>query len=308
LNQDISVIIATFNGAGRIGNLLNSLCNQSIYPKEIIVVIDGSVDDTLAVVKSFDGKLPLKILEIKNSGRSIARNTGFRNSECELLVFFDDDMRPFRECLHDHLQHHQKYPGSLLVGAISEDLDLIKTDIQYYRKFLYGRKGWWVPEEKPFVPMTEKNIYLSAANFSINRQNFEKLNGFDENLRDTEDYDLGIRALKLNLDVYGMEKEARAYHDDRVTCKSYIQRQRQYRTSGNQLARMKPELHQNLFKEQSLNLPFYKRTIYSLVSNRYSVNLVDSGTLKYFLPQSLRFKFYDAVISGLSDVFPLRKI
>ena len=304
----LSIIIPTYNRGDRITATLESITTQTLLPHEVIVVIDGSTDNTADVVKKFSSKLPLTVVEIPNGGRSVARNTGVARSTGDLLVFFDDDMRLFPDCLRDHLDHHQKYPGSLFVGAIREDEKLFVTDIQQYRLSLYERKGWVNQEQSAPEPMNESNLYLAAANFSIDRKSFNALSGFDERLRDSEDFDLGARAVKEGYSIYGSNSSAFAYHDDPITCRYYISRQRQYYQSRTQLRNMKPELYRNRPKDYSVKVSGIKKIIFSLFANGTMVKLVDSGLLKWVLPRPLRYKFYDLVIGGMSDIFPERRL
>ncbi len=304
----LSVIIPTYNRGDRIVSTLNAIMLQLMPPYEVIVVIDGSTDNTAEIVRNFNNRLPLKVIEISNGGRSVARNAGVAHSSGDLLVFFDDDMRPFPECLTHHVDHHLKYPGSLFVGAIREDKNLFTSDIQQYRLTLYERKGWVQSEPADLLPMNESNLYLAAANFSVSRKSFDALAGFDERLRDSEDFDLGARALREGFKVYGSNSSAFAYHDDPITCRYYIMRQRQYYDSRRMLQKFKPELYTNRSKDYSVKVSGIKKMIFSLFANSNMVRLVDSGLLKWLLPKSIRYKFYDLVIGGMSDIFPDRKL
>lgn len=305
----LSIIIPTYNRGDKIAATLESITTQTMLPHEVIVVIDGSTDNTADVVRTFSRRLPLTVVEIPNGGRSVARNTGVGRSTGDLLLFFDDDMRLFPNCVKEHYAHHQKHPGSLFVGAIREDEKLFTTDIQQYRLSLYERKGWVNQEQVEPEPMNATNMYLAAANFSISRKSFDALGGFDERLRDIEDFDLGVRALNARFEIYGSQHDAKAYHDDLITCRSYIRRQREYYTSRLKLQAIKPDLYsEHSQKNFIVNVSPVKKMVFSLFSFRIFVNMIDSGMLKYLIPKNLRYRFYDMVIGGLSDIFPQRKI
>jgi glycosyltransferase involved in cell wall biosynthesis len=85
----ISVIIPAFNRAHLIGETLRSLLMQTKPADEIIVVDDGSTDDTAAVAAGFGP--PVKVIRQANAGPAAARNTGFRASCGEFIHFFDSD-------------------------------------------------------------------------------------------------------------------------------------------------------------------------------------------------------------------------
>lgn len=89
----VSVIIPVFNEENDILECLNSLSDQSERDFEVIVVDDGSTDETLKVLSEFEVKnLKLKILCGKHSGAGSARNLGVKNARGRILVFVDADM------------------------------------------------------------------------------------------------------------------------------------------------------------------------------------------------------------------------
>jgi len=306
----ISVVIPTFNRASSISKPLEALTLQTMPPNEVIVVVDGSNDNTVDIVAKFEGKIPIKVVVIPNSGRSVARNTGVNNSSGDLIIFFDDDMRPFPDCIQQHVDHHSKHPNSLFVGAIREDDKIFVSDIQRWRNDLYERKGWGpVEDSSGSESLSFENLYLAAANFSISREAFEKLGGFDEQLRDIEDFDLGYRALTSGYMVFGSANKAKAFHDDLITCRSYIMRHREYGIANKYLQKLKPELYSGRpIKYFKLKISFLKRIVFFIFSFKTMVDLIDSGIFVYLIPKPIRYRFYDVVVGGLSDVFPKRKI
>ena len=94
-----SIIVPTFNRASSLPNVINSLINIE-YPKElfeIIVINDGSEDNTLEVLKSYENYI--SFYSIENSERGYARNYGASKSKFKYLNFFDSDDL----CLPNHL-------------------------------------------------------------------------------------------------------------------------------------------------------------------------------------------------------------
>src|SRR6187397_1060160 len=90
-----SVIIPTYNGAHKVVNVLRALEQQTHLPDEVVVVIDGSTDNTAELLRTNTFKLPsLRIIEQPNGGRAQVRNRGAKEASQDLLIFFDDDMRP----------------------------------------------------------------------------------------------------------------------------------------------------------------------------------------------------------------------
>ena len=95
---DISVIIPVFNGELYIQKCLDSLLDQEVKPREIIVVDNGSNDNTMALVGSYEG---ISLLEEKRPGAGMARNKGSKNARGSILAFIDADCRAERDWIKE---------------------------------------------------------------------------------------------------------------------------------------------------------------------------------------------------------------
>lgn len=93
-----SVVIPAYNIGRLVGRAIDSVLAQTHQPDEIIVVDDGSTDDTADVIQSYGGKV--KYIHQENIGLAGARNTGIKASVCEWVAFLDGD----DEWLPQHLQ------------------------------------------------------------------------------------------------------------------------------------------------------------------------------------------------------------
>jgi glycosyltransferase involved in cell wall biosynthesis len=85
----ISVVIPTYNRAGLIGETLAAVFAQSLPPDEIIVVDDGSQDETRAVLAGYGGRI--RAIHATNQGDLVARNAGLRAADGPLVAFCDSD-------------------------------------------------------------------------------------------------------------------------------------------------------------------------------------------------------------------------
>ena len=84
----VSVIIPAYNASKHIARAINSVLAQTCQPDRIIVVDDGSTDNTSEIVKQFDS---VKYIYQENSGVSIARNTGIEAADSNWIAFLDAD-------------------------------------------------------------------------------------------------------------------------------------------------------------------------------------------------------------------------
>jgi len=87
VDPSIAVIIPLFNGVSYIEYALQSVFRQTLPPTEIIVVNDGSTDNSVDIIERFAKVHPIKLLHTSNRGQSEARNVGVRESESELIAF-----------------------------------------------------------------------------------------------------------------------------------------------------------------------------------------------------------------------------
>ena len=110
--KSASIIIPTFNGASRIGNCLDSLVKQTTgRDVEILVVDDGSTDNTANVVRSYSS---VRIISQANAGPASARNRGAIEARGNILLFTDDDCVPMPDWLEAMLESFQ---DTEVVGA-----------------------------------------------------------------------------------------------------------------------------------------------------------------------------------------------
>jgi len=306
INNLVSVIIPTYNGEKKILNVLRALENQIYKDFEVIVVIDGSTDNTFKVLMNHSFNLrDFQIIQQENNGRAGVRNSGATKANGSLLIFFDDDTRPQPNCVQLHIEHHKLKPMSIAVGHVPEDLSMAKTDFQKYKCYLTEKWTHIWSEGEIQIPFDKP--YLTAANFSIPKTIFEKLNGFDNNLNDSEDFDLAVRASELKIPSFFLYK-AIAYHDDFLSCRSYIKRLRQYKSSHEKLKELKPDLYNRFNQYEYKKIAIHKKLIYSMFTFKLWVNIIDSTFFFQILPKKIRFKLYDIITTGFVEYFRNRNL
>jgi glycosyltransferase involved in cell wall biosynthesis len=116
-----TVSICTYNGAARIGNVLESLVPQTLPPDqwEVLVVDNACTDNTVDVCKEWRDKLPvsLRIVREKWPGLSYARGCAGRNAWGEIVCFLDDDNLPAPEFVDRAVTAFQNHPRAGAIGG-----------------------------------------------------------------------------------------------------------------------------------------------------------------------------------------------
>ena len=151
----VSVIIPTYNRAHLIGRAIKSVLNQTYQDFEIIIVDDGSTDNTEKLIKNFQKKdKRIKYIQYKvNKGEGAARNTGIKISKSPFIAFQDSDDESFPQRLEKQIKVFEN--ESQKVGLVYSDMILI--DKRGQKKYFMSPK--FTPENG--------FIYEKALNYEI---------------------------------------------------------------------------------------------------------------------------------------------
>jgi len=177
-----SVIIPAYNCEAFIGEAIESAISQEGVNIEIIVVDDGSSDDTVAVAKRF-GK-HITIIRQPNSGPAVARNHGAKVSSGNILAFLDADdlwLPTKLKCQSRKLKdgYPMVYTDRFNIGDLG-DLPEVQTDV------------FPMPEGKIFADLLMGNV-ITTSSVVIRKDIFQVLGGFRNEYIHCEDWDLWLR-------------------------------------------------------------------------------------------------------------------
>jgi len=181
----VSVIIPTYNRAHLVGRAIRSVLNQTYQDFEIIVVDDGSTDNTEEVVKSFNDPRIRYIRHEENRGGSAARNTGIRAARGEYIAFLDDDDYWLPTKLDKQVQVAKKSSPS--VGMIYTGLAFIEVKINKVVKIFRPQYRGKLTLEEMFAWTAPTPTML------VRKECLNAVGGFDEKLPRYQDPDLGVR-------------------------------------------------------------------------------------------------------------------
>ena len=146
LSDSVSVVIPAYNSEQFISETIQSVLAQSVKPAEIIVVDDGSTDETSKVVQKF-GK-PVKLIQTPNSGVSHARNIGVERATSTWVAFLDSDDTWEEEFLETFLRYASENPLAVLLFS---DFQTFGQDSN--PQFLGKAFGRWRREYELWSPL-----------------------------------------------------------------------------------------------------------------------------------------------------------
>lgn len=129
-NPKISVVIPVYNAEDTIGNILEKLIDQEYRNIEIIVVNDGSKDDSWKILKVFSKKDKRVIaIDQKNAGASTARNIGINKSTGEFITFVDSDDDISDKLISELAKHIKDNSDFIMCGMSMNDKDIVAPDV-----------------------------------------------------------------------------------------------------------------------------------------------------------------------------------
>mgnify|MGYP000321373830 FL=1 len=177
----VSVVIPTYNREQYLQKALGSVLAQTYQCFEIIVIDDGSTDDTATLIRSF--KKDITYIYQENQGISKARNVGIRNSRGDFIAFLDSDDYWFPEKTELQIALFQKHPE---YGMVASRCASIRLDGRYRETNRPGSSGWVL--EQLF-----RANFIRTSSAIIRRECFNRIGLFDEELKECEEYDLWLR-------------------------------------------------------------------------------------------------------------------
>ena len=179
----VSVIIPAYNRAHLVGRAITSALAQSFKDLEIIVVDDGSMDETRELVGSFSDSLIRYLRHSENKGGSEARNTGIKAARGEYIALLDSDDEWLPQKLQSQLDILQELPPCW--GGVCTGFWLLE--------------GTSVVERTPDLPRNLSNLLLAHCPLSagstlmVRKEILDKIGYFDESLPQHQDWDLLLR-------------------------------------------------------------------------------------------------------------------
>ena len=206
----ISVIMAVFNGEEYIKSAVDSILSQTFGDFELIVVNDGSQDNTLKILQSFTDDRMQVISNSKNEGLAKSLNTGISRARGHYIARQDADDISLPQRLQKQFDYMQRYPKIAVLGTARKTM-LSDGSVKLSSS----------PLESPtFEDLLKKSFFVHGS-VMLRKDSLEKVSGYNEIFHYTEDYDLWLRLAKeapvanLSEPLYVIRR-----HEDRITLKN----------------------------------------------------------------------------------------
>lgn len=178
----VSVVIPCYNQAHFLPAAIESVIPQTHPHHEVVVVDDGSTDNTREIITRFPA---IRYIRQRNAGQAVARNTGIRRSNGDYLVFLDADDRLSPDALQIGLDTLRAHPECAFVSG-------------HYRHIGVQGESLPTPElpcvhDDHYEALLRTNYIGMPATALYRREVFEHVTGFDASVTGCEDYDLNLR-------------------------------------------------------------------------------------------------------------------
>jgi len=249
----ISVVIPTFNRSAALRDCLLALAREPAeVPFEVILVDDGSTDDTAEVVEGLRSSItaPLRLLRQANQGPAVARNRGVDEARGELIVFLGDDIIVEPGYLDRIRAAYLRHEGELhgIVGNTRYEADSVATPFGSWFEE-HAKLQFDYPDVSTEVEVDYRRFYTS--NLLVPRSVMVASGGFDPRFRHAayEDTELGYRLEARGFRLY-YAPDVRALHRHPVTLRQTVSRMSAVAQAAGTMRSLNPELFDTLYPDE----------------------------------------------------------
>ncbi len=210
-----SIIIPTYNRAKFIKETIQSVLDQTIRDLEVIIVDDGSTDETNSIVENLSkNDNRIKYFYRKNCGRpSIPRNLGFKNSTGEYLAFLDSDDIWLPQKLEKQIYVFESDKSGKLGFLDCGHIIIDENGIEMKRYYSFHNYRGDI-----FQELLRNNLILTPGSILIKRTVLDAVGLFDERFKCMDDWDMWLRISKrYNFDSVGKNLFKYRVHRNSVT-------------------------------------------------------------------------------------------
>jgi len=183
----VSVVIPAYNAARTVVSTVQTVLDQTVRDLEVVVVDDGSSDDTVEVARGIDDPR-VRVVARENGGAAAARNTGIAEAKGTWVAFLDSDDQWLPVKLERQLAYVDAHPD---VHAVQTGAYLVDDDLQVHhvRRCRPSRDALW-------ESLLFRNLPAFGSTLMIRRSKLVEIGCFDTNLEILEDWELAVRSAR----------------------------------------------------------------------------------------------------------------
>ena len=180
----VSIITPTFNRADFIGTAVDSVLAQTFSDFELLIVDDGSTDETVSVLEPYLADRRVRYFNQPNQGQSVARNRGLAEADGELVCFLDSDDAWLPDKLEQQVALMDRHPDVDIVHG--DEIDIDEHGREVSRKNMPRFSGMIAREL-----LADNSVSINTV--MVRKRCFEEMGGFSESRRVADDYDIWLR-------------------------------------------------------------------------------------------------------------------
>lgn len=214
---DISVVIPTYNRERTIKRCIDSVVNQTYPAFEILVVDDGSTDQTIETIKKEYADSNVRVIKQNHKGAQAARNTGIKAAKGKYIAFLDSDDEWLPDKLKIQVEALQENESAVICGNGYIQMDWQNGIPSVYKKSeevhnAKGRKRLTMNGRSGYVyKLILQDSFCNFESLLTSKKNLLKIGLLDENVPSFQEWDTAIKLAQTNKVVF-IQKPLFVYH------------------------------------------------------------------------------------------------
>lgn len=176
---DLTVLIATHNGENVVGRTLEGYCDVCKQDEDwkLVIINNASTDRTAEILKSYESRLPMTVLNVADPGKNTALNAGLKHIEGDLIILSDDDSIPQPGFLNQWRETSKHHPEFDVIGGSIHLVFDVEPPTWFLNEQLHFEELYAVRENVPAGPIEPTKIY--GPNMAARRRVFDAGVTFD---------------------------------------------------------------------------------------------------------------------------------
>lgn len=259
MSNTFTVVMPAYNAAAYLAQTIESVLNQTFTDFELIIIDDGSTDNTAVIADDYNKKDPrVKLLSQSNQGVSATRNKGINHSNSKYIAFIDADDKWFPDNLRLHYQHLEENPDLAVSYA---KVEFLNPDGKHTGKIGKGRLTKLQPQHFLY-----ENPTMTVSNLAVRRQVFQEIGCFDCNMSYSEDLEFLFRVACSHWKIEGIDRVLLGYRTSKGGLSSQLYKMEEgWETLMAKAKVQAPELvEKHYFRARSNHLRYLARRAFRL--------------------------------------------